>query len=76
MGGCDLLLNAVESDTLYLKSHFNHTVNIQSGLGLSRVVGEKICLQILKGKQQDFMWWQGLHLYFNSFNLLDPVLSM
>jgi hypothetical protein len=50
------------TNTLYPKSHLNHTVNIQSGLGLSRVVEEKIFLHILKGKQQDIMWWQGLHL--------------
>ena len=48
--------------TLYQKSHLNHTVTIQSELGLSRVVGEKIYLHILKGKPQDLMW-QGLHLY-------------
>ena len=30
------------TNTLYPKSHLNHTVNIQSGLGLSRVVGEKL----------------------------------
>ena len=29
------------TNTLYPKSDLNHTVNIQSGLGLSRVVGEK-----------------------------------
>ena len=31
--------------------------------GHSRVLGEKIFLPTLKGKPQDFIWWQGLHLY-------------
>ena len=51
------------TNTLYPKFHWNHTVNIQSGLGLSRVVGEKILQHILKGKPKDIMWWQGLYLH-------------
>ena len=51
------------TNTLYQKSHLNPTVNIESGLALSRVVAEKIFLHILKGKPQDIMWWQGLHLH-------------
>ena len=38
--GCDLLLKVTNS--LYPDSHLNPTVNIESGLGLSRVFGEKI----------------------------------
>ena len=52
------------TNTLYSKSHLNHTVNIQSGLGLSRVGGEQMFLHIPKGKPQDIMWWQGLHLHY------------
>ena len=44
-------------------SQLNHTVNSQSGLGRSRVVREKTSYQIMKGKPQDFMWWQSLHLH-------------
>ena len=53
------------TNTFYSYSHLNHTVNLQSGLGLglSRVVGEQIFYHILKGKPQDFIWWQGLHLH-------------
>ena len=49
--------------TFYSNFYLNHRVNIQSGLGLSRVVGEKkIFLHIFEGKPQDIMWWHGLQL--------------
>ena len=50
------------TNTVYPKSHLNHTVNTQSEIGLSRVAREKVFQQIMKGKQQDFMWLQGLYL--------------
>ena len=43
------------TNTLYSKSHLNHTVNIQSELGFSGVVKETT--------PQGIMWWQGLHLH-------------
>ena len=51
------------TNTLYPKLHLNHTVNIQKGLVLLRVVGEKIFQQHLKGKLQEFNWCQGLQLH-------------
>ena len=56
------------TNTLFLKSHLNHTVNIQSGPGLSRVVGEKI------PQTSRLHVVAVIALTFHSLSLRDPVL--
>jgi hypothetical protein len=64
------------TNTLYPKPQVNHTVNIQSGLGLSRVVREKLFLSDSERKITRLCTIVGIALTFNILSLLDPVLNM
>ena len=65
-----------EINTLYPKSYLNHTVNIQSRLWLSRVVGEKNIWTDSERYTTRFHMVAVVVLTFNSLSLLDLVKNM
>ena len=71
---CKILLKVTNS--LYPKSHFNPTANMQSGLGLSRVVGENNILTDFGRKATRLHLVAVIALTFISLSLLDSVLNM